>query len=59
MSIVYKNASVQLLEEVKEFFRRLKDGQADIKLDITEMPELETPPRCRWRLVINKKKKNT
>ena len=32
-----------------EFFRRLKDGHpdADITLDITEMPELETPSRCR------------
>ena len=58
MSIVHKNASVQLLEEVKEFFRRLKDGhpEADITLDITEMPELETPPRCRRLLVINLKK---
>ena len=56
---MHKNASVQLLEEIKEFYRRLKDGhpEADITLDITEMTELETPPRCRWLLVINKFKK--
>ena len=55
MRIVHKNVSVQLLLE--EFFRRLKDGhpEADITLDITEMPELERPPRCRRLLVINKK----